>query len=136
MKLHRSLFLAVTLLVSSAAAMAQETNKPATRPNRETNPNRETTREAAEKRKAEAAKLTPEQRAKQRKEAIEKREARIQELRALKAKGPLSDAQSQQLERLQKQSERAAKADDKRSDKPAGKKPRRNPAPVEPATQQ
>lgn len=63
-----------------------------------------------EKRKADKPSeenLTPEERAKRRKEAAEKRAAHLKELRAKKDAGTLTDAEKGQLERLEKQSERA-----------------------------
>ncbi|MEY3273286.1 MAG: hypothetical protein RLZZ341_2187 [Pseudomonadota bacterium] len=51
--------------------------------------------------------LTPEERAKRRKEAAEKRAAQLKELRAKKDAGTLTDAEKSQLERMEKQAERA-----------------------------
>lgn len=51
--------------------------------------------------------LTPEERAKRRKEAAEKRAALLKELRAKKDAGTLTDAEKSQLERMEKQAERA-----------------------------
>ena len=50
----------------------------------------------------ERAKLTPEERAKLRKEATEKRAAKLKELKAKKAAGTLTDKEQQQLDRLEK----------------------------------
>ena len=54
--------------------------------------------------------LTPEERAKRRKEAIEKRDARLKELRDKKAAGTLNDVEKRQLERLEQQADRAKRA--------------------------
>ena len=51
--------------------------------------------------------LTPEDRAKRRKEAAEKRSAQLKELRAKKDAGTLTDAEKATLERLEKQADRA-----------------------------
>ncbi len=51
--------------------------------------------------------LTPEERAKRRKEGAEKRSAQLKELRAKKDAGTLTDAEKSTLERLEKQAERA-----------------------------
>ncbi|MEI6343621.1 MAG: hypothetical protein WCR07_16850 [Verrucomicrobiota bacterium] len=53
--------------------------------------------------------LSPEERAKRRKEAAEKRSAQLKELRAKKDAGTLTDAEKSQLERLEKQADRAKK---------------------------
>lgn len=54
--------------------------------------------------------LTPEERAKRRKEAAEKRAAQLKELRSKKDAGTLTEAEKTTLERLEKQAERSKNA--------------------------
>lgn len=98
MKRHILIALTSLLMVGAAGVRAEDAKPAAPKP-----PNRE----AAEKRRAEQEKLTPEEREKRRKAAVEKRELRLKELREKKAAGTLNDADTKQLERLEKQAERS-----------------------------
>lgn len=74
-----------------------------------------------EKRKPSREQLTPEEQEKRRKEAIEKRDKRIKDLRAKKEAGTLTETEKRQLERLEKQGDRAKRV------KEEGNKPEKRP---------
>ncbi len=110
MKRNVLIALASLFMLGSVGLRAAEGDAPATKP-----------APTEEKRKPGNENLTPEEREKRRKEAIEKRDARLKELRAKKEAGTLNDAEKLQLERLEKQGNRA-----KRS-KEDGAKPAKRP---------
>jgi hypothetical protein len=98
MKRHILIAVASLLMVGSAGLRAEDTKEA---------PKPATGEHAEKKKKTEAEKLSPEERAKRRKEATAKRELRLKELREKKAAGTLNDADKTQLERLEKQAERS-----------------------------
>ena len=92
-------FIAGLILVTAPISRAADT-APSTPP-------------AAEKAKGDKPSneaLTPEERAKRRKEAAEKRAAQLKELRAKKEAGALAESEKATLERLEKQAERSKNA--------------------------
>ena len=104
--------LASLMLIGTAGIRAAENKESAPKP---------PAGEQADRKKPAPENLTPEERAKRRKEAIEKRDARLKELRAKKEAGTLNDTEKRQLERLEKQGERAKRA------KEDGAKPAKRP---------
>lgn len=93
--------LASLILVGAAGLRAAENKDAAPKP---------AASEGGERKKPAPENLTPEERAKRRKEAIEKRDARLKELRDKKAAGTLNDVEKRQLERLEQQADRAKRA--------------------------
>lgn len=110
MKRNVLIALASLFMLGSVGLRAAEGDAPAKKP-----------AATAEKRKPGQENLTPEEREKRRKEALEKRDARLKELRAKKEAGTLNDNEKRQLERLEKQGDRAKRA------KEEGSKPTRRP---------
>ena len=110
MKRNVLIALASLFMLGSVGLRAAEGDAPANKPPART-----------EKGKPSDEKLTPEERAKRRKEAIEKRDAILKELRAKKEAGTLNDTEKRQLERLEKQGDRAKRA------KEDGAKPAKRP---------
>jgi hypothetical protein len=114
--------LASLMLIGTAGIRAAENKESAPKP---------PAGEQADRKKPAPENLTPEERAKRRKEAIEKRDARLKELRDKKAAGTLNDVEKRQLERLEQQADRAKRA--KSEGGPA--RPRKSKQPETPAQQ-